>query len=67
MDVDSCWFRCVHNAKAKKKRAGRCESALFHTLPFKFSRFILSYYIIFQIFLSFHPILHKHHTMMSLP
>ena len=36
----------------KKKRAGRCESALFffHTFPFKFSRFILSYYIIFSYF-----------------
>ena len=25
------------------KRAGRCGSALFHTFPFKFARFILSY------------------------
>ena len=49
--------------KSKKKRAGRCGSALFHIFPFKFSRFILSNQIICQVFSSFHLLLHKHHTM----
>ena len=42
--------------------AGRCGSAFFQTVPFKFSRFILPYPIYLSFFSSFHPILHKHHT-----
>ena len=39
----------------KKKRAGRCGSALFHTCPFKFSRFILSYPIHLSSIFKFSP------------
>ena len=34
---------CRKALAPKKKRAGRCGSALFHTFPFKIARFILLY------------------------